>query len=175
MSVPHCFDDYSFVLQIHYFKFLPELGGDEGEGGWIEGEKAGVAQGRMQHQGRDGSGEAIYFIPLSQRKGSVGLGLGCRPGASDVNGIWTCGMGRSKREREASLPQQQSPFAPDLHVEWRGHVESWKGLHQPIGWRALRVKFPQRFCLQAVTVQFGRGSTSPDTPPAWPCHLGLER
>lgn len=64
MSVPHCFDDYSFVLQIHYFKFLPELGGDEGEGGWIEGEKAGVAQGRMQHQGRDGSGEAIFHTSV---------------------------------------------------------------------------------------------------------------
>ena len=89
------------------------------------------------------------------------MGLARGPGLEVSVGVWAGRSGPQAERKGGGAPAAVGSFASDLHVEWRGQVESWKGLRQPLGWRILGVKLTQRFCLQAMTFQFRRDSTPP--------------
>lgn len=130
---------------------------------------AGREQEWPQRPGRDGSGAAISCLSPSARglriwAWDVGLGL---QGCLDLRD----GARQEEREAEPGSGKAHLHLVAVCGVE--GQVESWKGLHQPLGRRVWAVTVPHRFCLQAVTFQFRRGPASQPAP-AWACHLGLE-
>ena len=68
------------------------------------------------------------------------MGLGCGPGAAFVCGCLDLRDGPQQEGKGGKVwAVADGSFAFDLHVEWRGQVESWKGLHQSLGWRVLGV------------------------------------
>lgn len=92
----------------------------------------------MQPPGRDGSAEPISGPALVGRAGA--RAEGCGPGAARPSGCRDLWDGpQQEGEGGGVWAVAVGSFAFDLHGEWRGQVESWRGLSQSLGWRVLGV------------------------------------